>query len=118
MRRLASAFIWAAAGIAYSLRTQPNMRVHVLAALLAVGLGWFTDISRVEWLILILTIMAVIAAELFNTAVEASVDLVSPDYHPLAKAAKDAAAGAVLTAAAASLVVGVILFGPTLYRLL
>ncbi|MDR3565192.1 MAG: diacylglycerol kinase family protein [Negativicutes bacterium] len=97
-------------GIVYCFITQRNMKVHAVAALLAVGLALYFQLSVVEWSLLILTIAAVVAAEMFNTAVEALVDLVSPHIHHLAKAAKDAAAGAVLVTAIAALLVGYFLF--------
>ncbi len=118
LNNIAQSFACALAGVQYAIRSQRNMRIHGVAALLAVMTGCLTAITRMEWLILILTIAAVIVAELFNTALEALVDIVSPEYHPLAKAAKDAAAGAVLVAAAASLIIGGIIFYPPLVLLL
>jgi diacylglycerol kinase (ATP) len=83
-----------------------------------VALGFLLQIERDEWLALVLTIALVLAAEGFNTAVEAAVDLASPFYHPLAKIAKDVAAGTVLLTAIASVIVGLILFLPRLLSLL
>ena len=118
LKDIARSFACALTGVQYAIRSQRNMRIHTVAALLAMMTGWLTAITRMEWLILILTIAAVLVAELFNTALEALVDIVSPTYHPLAKAAKDAAAGAVLVAAAASLIVGGIIFYPPLVLLM
>ena len=86
------------------------MRFHLLAACLVIGAGFFTGLSPLQWAVLALTIAAVISAELINTAIEAVVDLVSPDHHHLAKAAKDTAAGAVLVVSAAAVIVGLIIF--------
>lgn len=97
-------------GIIHCLVTQRNMKVHVAAALAALALALYFGLSAAEWGLLILTIAAVLGAELFNTAVEAMVDLASPQVHHLAKIAKDTAAGAVLVMALASLAVGYLLF--------
>lgn len=87
------------------------MKIHLTMASLAVLCGVIADLSVAEWAILALTIMAVLAMEMVNTAIERVVDLVTQDYHPLAKAAKDIAAGAVLTVSVGALIVGICLFG-------
>jgi len=115
--RLAS-FRFAFKGLADVYRSQPNMRIHLLAAAAVIALGLFFRISSVEWCILALTIGVVCVAELLNTALEYLTDLVSPDFHPLAGKAKDAAAAAVLVASIASVVVGCIIFIPQIVRLL
>ncbi len=106
------------AGALHTVRTQPNAWIELAATgvVLIVG-GWF-GLERWEWIILILLCVLVLALEAINTAVEAVVDLVSPDYHPLAKVAKDAAAGALLFVVGGSLVVAVLIFGPRLWLLL
>lgn len=111
---LASSFGYAFAGLGYLIGTQRNAKIHITLGLLAVALGFLLGIDRGEWLALVLTITLVIAAEGVNTAVEAAVDLASPDYHPLAKIAKDVAAGTVLLTAITSLVVGMMIFLPRL----
>ncbi|WP_025683263.1 diacylglycerol kinase family protein [Paenibacillus maysiensis] len=103
-------FRYAAEGVMYALRTQVNMRIHVVVALLVIVAGLTLHISRLDWLFVCVAIAIVIAAELFNTAVEAAVDLISPDIHPLAKAAKDTAAGAVLLAAVFAVIIGIFVF--------
>ncbi|MFB5759269.1 diacylglycerol kinase family protein [Paenibacillus medicaginis] len=105
-----STFRYALEGIGYTLRTQINMRVHAVIALGVIAAGIVFRISRMEWLFILAACAFVIAAELFNTAVEAVVDLVSPKVHPLAKAAKDAAAGAVLLAAVFAVITGGVVF--------
>jgi len=110
-------FGFAGQGLWATLITQRNFRIHVAAATLVGVLGFLMRISGIMWLILILTSVLVLALELVNSAIEAVVDLVSPDYHPLAKVAKDAAAGAVLVAAAGALGIGILVFGPRLSRL-
>ncbi|WP_311078956.1 diacylglycerol kinase family protein [Paenibacillus polymyxa] len=103
-------FRYAAEGVMYALRTQVNMRIHVAVALLVIVAGLNLHISRLDWLFVCVAIAIVIVAELFNTAVEAAVDLISPDIHPLAKAAKDTAAGAVLLAAVFAVIIGIFVF--------
>ncbi|AKA44285.1 diacylglycerol kinase [Paenibacillus jamilae] len=103
-------FRYAAEGVIYALRTQVNMRIHVVVALLVIVAGLTLRISRLDWLFVCLAIAIVIVAELINTAVEAAVDLISPDIHPLAKAAKDTAAGAVLLAAVFAVIIGIFVF--------
>lgn len=110
----ARAFVFASEGVVHVLRTQRNMRVHLLISLLIVALGWWLDLSNVEWAILALTMGVVFAAEMMNTVVESAVDLASPGPHPLAKVAKDVAAGAVLVLAAFATVVGALIFLPRL----
>ncbi|MGG4393219.1 diacylglycerol kinase family protein [Paenibacillus thiaminolyticus] len=105
-------------GILYAFRTQRNMRVHAAAAVTACLLGAVFGISAGEWLWLALAITLVMSAELINTAVESAVDLTMPDPHPLAKIAKDTAAGAVLVTAVFAVIVGVVLFAGRLLQLL
>lgn len=111
---LLNSFGCAFAGIRSAVLTQRNMKIHVGAAMSAVALGHITQLSALEWLVLGFTITSVIVMELVNTAVEAVVDLVSQEFHPLAKIAKDTAAAAVLITALFSLVVGAVLFVPKL----
>lgn len=99
-------------GIVHLLRTQRNVRVHFGAGLLALGLAALLGFSLFEWAILILTIALVLAAEGLNTGIEIAVTLASPERRPEAKAAKDIAAGVVLICAAASAVIGALLFLP------
>lgn len=106
----------ALAGAAYTLRSQPNARIELLA-IPVVGLaGWWLQITRMEWAVVGLTIALVLSLEAVNTAVEAIVDLVSPDYHPLAKRAKDAAAGAMVFVVLGSLWVALWIFGWRLWE--
>ncbi len=104
-------------GVTYAIRTQRNARVHLAAATGALTLGVALHISAVEFALIFLAIMAVLVAELFNTVVEAVVDLVTDRYHPLAKVAKDVAAGGVLLCAMFAVVIGLLVFGPHLWPL-
>lgn len=115
---LVSSFRYAFAGVRYLLWTQRNAKIHTALGLVAIALGAWLRIDRYEWLALLVTITSVIAAEGVNTALEALVDLASPDYHPLAKVAKDVGAGTVLITAVASVVIGLVLFVPHLLPLI
>jgi len=101
-------------GVAYILRTQRNARIEIAVGIAAVALAAWLGITAVEWAVLVLTIVIVLALEWMNTALELAVSLASPEPHPLAKAAKDVAAACVLLGAVASIVVGLVLFTPRL----
>ena len=91
---------------------QPNARIHVLAAVLVLVLACWLLVSDLEWVALVLAIALVMGAEALNTALEYAVDLASPEWHPLARDAKDVAAAAVLMASIGAAVVGVVVFWP------
>ncbi|MDF2875353.1 MAG: Prokaryotic diacylglycerol kinase [Sporomusa sp.] len=114
--RVLAAFKYAMAGIVYCVRRERNIQIHLTAALVAIGMAWRFELSALEQAILFLTIAGVITAEIFNTAIETIVDKVSPDFHPLAKVAKDVAAGAVLVQAITSLGIGYVLFWDKLFK--
>ena len=102
-------------GWGHMIKTQQNAWIHTLVASIVTALGLWLQLSTVEWAILVLTIAMVFTAELINTAIEAVVDLASPTYHPLAKVGKDVGAGAVLVAALAAVIVGLLILGPPLW---
>jgi diacylglycerol kinase (ATP) len=101
-----------------TVRTQANARIHAVFTVFVVIAGFASGISRLEWCAIVGVIGLVWTAEGVNTAIEAVVDLASPDMHPLAGKAKDVAAGAVLLAALAAVVVGLLVFGPRVLALL
>lgn len=111
MRSFFRAFLYAGQGIAAAVKTQRNLRFHMAAAVYVTAFSFFYELTRAEYVLLMLTFSSVISAELINTAIEAAVDLCSPEQHRLAKLAKDAAAGAVLVTAFFAVIVGVLLFG-------
>lgn len=115
-RRLASSFAYAMEGIVHTVKTQRNMQIHLVAALFVMAAAWWLEIDRTEVIWVLIAITLVLAMELVNTAIEAVVDLVTPDWHAKAKVAKDAAAGAVLIAAILSVAIGIAVFGPPLYE--
>lgn len=97
------------------LKTQHNAWVHSMVAAVVVLLGFWLEIPPRDWAVLVLTIAMVFTAEFINTAIEAVVDLASPVHHPLAKVGKDVGAGAVLVAALAAVLVGLLILGPPLW---
>lgn len=99
-------------GLVAMLRTQHNAWLHLAATIIAVACAVYFAISSIEWMILILAIVAVWVAEALNTALEFLCDVASPEFHPLVKQAKDVAAGGVLIAAIGSLIVGALIFLP------
>ena len=108
----------AIAGAVHTVRTQPNAWIELAALAVILVAGWWFAIRAIEWALLGLTVFIVLALEAVNTAVEATIDLVSPHYHPLAKIAKDTAAGAMVFAVLGSLWVAAAIFGPRLWALL
>jgi diacylglycerol kinase len=111
LRKLARSFGWAISGINYAFSTQKNMKIHGLAAVVVLIAGLVVGLSQIEWAVISLTVFLVLAAETINTAIEKTVDLVTDNYHPLAKAAKNLAAGAVLITAINALVIALLIFG-------
>ncbi len=111
-------FKYAWMGVSYAFLTQRNFRIHVIVGGVAIGLGVFLHLSVVELAVIGLTIGAVLAMELLNTAIESVVDLtVKQSYHDLAKIAKDCAAAAVLVSSIAALLVAGFLLLPRLFAL-
>jgi diacylglycerol kinase len=110
-KRIAS-FGYAFEGILEVFRTQVHFKIHLLAAFLVISAGFYFNISNTEWSMIVICIALVMSAEAFNTAIENLTDLVSPDYHILAKKAKDTAAAAVLILAIAAAVIAFIIFYP------
>ncbi|MHA6483734.1 diacylglycerol kinase family protein [Paenibacillus sp. strain BS8-2] len=108
---------YALSGIGFAIRTQRHMQIHVISAIIVIALGLIAALDATRWCLLILAIGMVISAELMNTALEQAVDLASPGLHPLAKTAKDVAAGAVLATAVAAIAIGLLVLGPPLWKL-
>lgn len=115
LRRIRS-FGYAFAGWRYVLRTQPNTWIHAAITIVVVILALWLEVTRLEWVALLLTIMIVWMAEFTNTAIEVIVDMVMPTPHPLAKAAKDIAAATVLIGAIGAVLVGLLILGPPLWQ--
>ena len=94
-------------GIIYAVKTQRHMRYHLFAALAALILGLVLNISRIEFILLCMSIVLVLVTEMLNTAIETTVDMISEEYHPLARNAKDIAAGVVLIASIGALMLAI-----------
>jgi len=109
-RKLIDSFNYAIAGVIHTLRTQRNMKIHFALAVAVMGLSLFADLNRQELLLLFFTITLVLVTEMINTSIEAAIDLTVHTFHPLAKTAKNVAAGAVLISAVNALVVAYVLF--------
>ena len=118
-RHFVSSFKYAVEGLVTAYREERNLRFHVGSVILVVIMGCLFHVSANEWLWLLLSIFFVLASEVWNTAIENAVDLASGyKKHPLAKKAKDTAAGGVLLAAVFSMIVGAIVFVPKIWQLL
>ncbi|MEO1524298.1 MAG: diacylglycerol kinase family protein [Planctomycetota bacterium] len=111
-------FGYAAAGLAYLLRMQPNARIHLGVSVFVIALAIWLGVDAVAWTMLVFAIAMVWVGESFNTSVEAILDLLHPESHPLAKAAKDVAAAVVLLASIAATVIGLLILGPPLWQTL
>ena len=111
---LLNAFRVAFVGFGYALRTQRNLQIHLVIGLCVAVAGITFGLNTSEWCLIVLCIGLTWTAELLNTSVEVLVDLLSPEYHERARVAKDVAAAAVLCAAGASAIVGLLIFGPRL----
>ncbi|EAZ84467.1 diacylglycerol kinase family protein [Lysinibacillus sp. FSL M8-0216] len=111
LRKYLRSFGYAFEGIITASKEQ-NLRSHIVSAVIVILAGYFTGLSRTEWYIVLLLIALMFALEMINTAIERVVDLASPNLHPLAKQAKDIAAGAVLVFALFSAIIGLLIFLP------
>lgn len=117
-KRFIHSFKYPISGLRYAYKNEQNLTFHLFMTIIVVIAGFVLKVTKVEWAILILTIGLVIASELINTAFEAAVDLVTQEYHPLAKVCKDTAAAAVLVFAICAVIVGLIIFIPHIIALL
>ena len=111
-------FRFAVRGIYTMVSTQHNAWVHSVASVLVIASGVFAGLTRLEWFVVVLAIVAVWTAESLNTAFEFLCDVTSPEFHPLVEKAKDVAAGAVLITALGAIAIGGLVFAPHLLKLL
>ena len=116
LRNRLSSFRHAFAGWWHVLRTQRNAWIHAVISTAVVIVGLWVRLERRDWAIILLTVAVVWMGEFINTALEAIVDLASPEIHPLAKLGKDVGAAAVLIAAVAAVLVGLLILGPPLWE--
>ncbi len=112
MRKHAISFRNAFAGLWWAIKTQPNFRVHLVLAALAVFLSAYLGITRYEWVLIVFTIVLGLSAELVNTALESMTDLITTEWRQQAKIAKDVSAGMMLVTAAGAVAVAVFVFLP------
>lgn len=117
MHKRHNSFKHAIRGVIYALKTQTNLRIHLVIAVTVSLLGMFFKIQVWEWLIIIFTISLVIITEMINTGIESIVDLITKKHSPDAKIAKDVGAGMVLVSSLASIIIGIIIFAPYLLKL-
>ena len=117
LRQRIKSFQYAFRGIADLFQSQPNAKIHLVILILVIAVGIYFQLNLTEWICIIICSGMVLAGEATNTAIEYLTDLVSPDYHPLAGKAKDAAAAAVLLAAISAALVGVLIFLPKIVDL-
>ena len=110
--RRVQGFGHAFSGLAYMLRTQVHARIHLLAVVVVVSVGFLTGLAASEWTVLVLSMALVLSFEAMNTALEALADALHPSHHPLVGKAKDLAAAAVLVSAFASVIIGTLIFIP------
>ncbi|MBF8981999.1 diacylglycerol kinase [Lutibacter sp. B2] len=110
VKNIIDSFNYAIKGILYAIRTQRNMKIHYMIGMIVVLGSLFSKISKMELIVLCITIGLVIITEMINTAIEAAIDLTVDAYHPLAKIAKDVSAGAVLISAVNAVIVGYVIF--------
>jgi diacylglycerol kinase (ATP) len=109
-RNLIDSFNNAINGIIYTIKNERNIKIHITAAIVILILSLFYKLSRIDFLVVCISIGFVIVCELFNTAMEVMVDIIVDVYHPKAKVVKDVAAGAVLVSAFVSIIVGYFIF--------
>ncbi|CAG9619353.1 diacylglycerol kinase family protein [Sutcliffiella rhizosphaerae] len=114
----AKSFHYALEGFLLVLKTERNIKIHLIIASVVILISIYFQLSTIEWAIVFLVIAIMIVIEIINTAIENVVDLVTEDYHPLAKVAKDVAASAALVFACISVIIGVILFSPYIIEML
>ncbi len=114
LKRFIASFKYSIQGLKVAYRDEQSMWIHLVITILAVIAGFWLNISAYEWLIVVILIVLVLGAELINTAIEAVVDLVTEEYHELAKYAKDLASASVFIYSMLSLIGGAIIFVPKL----
>ena len=112
IKKLINSFTYAIMGIKSAIKTEQNMKIHLLIMEIVILMALILNISFNEWLIVLICFMVVISSELFNTALEKCVDLASPNKNEIAKLAKDISAGAVLITAIFAAIIGIIIFLP------
>ena len=117
-KKIINSFKYAIEGFISSFKTERNMKIHVLAMITVIIAGFILKLTKIEWCICIILIVIVISAELFNTAIETIVDMISPEKNEKAKLAKDISAAAVLVLAIGAVIVGALIFLPKIFHII
>lgn len=118
MKKAKNAFVFALQGLQYAFMYERNFKIEIVCAVAVCISGYTLNISQIEWLVVIMNIGFVLSAELINTAVEKLCDVTTKDINPTIKIIKDVAAGAVLVAAVVAFICALIIFVPTLLKLI
>ncbi len=113
-KKLINSFRYAIEGLISSFKTERNMKIHILAMIIVIALGLIVRLNKIDWYICIILIVLVISSELFNTAIETIVDMISPEKNEKAKLVKDISAAAVLVLAIGAVIIGLMVFIPYL----
>lgn len=108
---------YALRGIVYTFKTQPNFKIHTLAAITVIAASFLLGLTQTEKIVIIFTISLVLIAEMINTSIESMIDLLTDEFHQKAKIAKDVSAGMVLLSATASIFIAFIIFGKYIINL-
>lgn len=116
-KKLVNSFKYAFNGIILSFKTERNMKIHILIMIIVIIAGIILKINQIEWIICIILFSIVIAGELFNTAIETIVDMITPYRNEKAKISKDISAGAVLILTIGTAIAGIIIFAPKIYNI-
>lgn len=117
IKRHTISFKYAFEGLFHTIKTQPNLRIHLSIAFLVTVMGILLKLNYIEWLIILFTFLWVIVSEMINTAIESVVDLITTTKHVEAKIAKDVSAGMVLVGAMGSIIIGIVIFLPKIIKL-
>lgn len=117
IKRFVDSFHYAISGILIAFREERNFKIHTILAICAIGMATFLSCSPTEWMIILLCIGVVMSAEIFNTALENTMDWLDPQYNKYVKRVKDLAAGAVLVISLAVAAIGLLIFLPKLFLL-
>ena len=112
IKRLFNSFKYSFQGLVYAYSKEQSMTIHLTITIFAVAAGVYFSISLIEWLFILLLIGLIVGTELINTSIEATIDLISPSIHPLAKIAKDTASAAVFALSTVAFVGGILIFLP------
>ena len=118
IKRLGNSFVYALQGIKSAYKSEQNLLIHTIVAILIIALGIILQLSLLEFAIIFVVIGLVMTAEMINTSIEYAIDMAMPSIHPLAKIAKDVASGAVLFSAFIAIIVGSLIYIPKIIELI